>query len=633
MLTGMRKAGQSWVGKAVVAVLFVLLIFSFAIWGIGDIFRTTPQAAVARVGDTEITGDAFRNAYQAELQRFSRRARQTLTPEQARILGFDRQVLERLLSEAALSEKARALGLAVSDPIVARSITEEDIFKGATGSFDRARFDEILRDNNLTEQGYVREQRGGLLRQQLVEALTANLSAPLALREVQHRFANERRTVALVVLPASAAGEIPGPTDAQVASYFETHKGSFRAPEYRAVNAMALDATALAKPQGVSDEDARGVYDRVKGTRFGTPERRTLQQITFPSTAEAEAAAKRVGEGLGFKALAAERGVGAADLTLGTFSRPELVDPAVAEAAFALAQGAVSAPVAGRFGPVLLRVTAIEPESVRPFEEVAGELKTEIANERARTEIDAVHDQIEDLRASARPLAEIAREKGLILVSVPAVDRNGRDKAGEPVALPERDALVEAAFGSDVGVDNEALRLRGGGYLWWEVAGIEPSREKRLEEVRDEVVRRWRADEIARILTEKATALVQRLDAGETMEALAGELGLQAQTIADLGRREPQGAITADILPRVFAVPVGKAGSAAGAEDGRVVFKVTAASVPPFVTSTEEAARTETQLSDNLLRSVIDQFVARARQDASVSVNEAAFRRAVGGEP
>ena len=633
MLTGLRKAGQSWLGKAVVAVLFGLLIVSFAIWGIGDIFRATPQAAVARVGETEITSDAVRNAYQTELQRLSRQTRQTLTPEQARLLGLDRQVLDRLISEAALAEKARGLGLAVSDPLVARSITEEDVFKGATGSFDRSRFEEILNDNNLTEQGFVREQRAGLIRQQLVEALTANLTAPLALREIQHRFANERRTVALLTLPPSAAGEIPAPTEDQIASYFESHKGQFRAPEYRSINAVALDAASLAKPAGVSDEEARRAYERVKGTRFGTPERRTVQQIAFPSREEAEAAAKRLGEGLSFEALAAERGVAEKDLTLGTFSRADLFDPAVAEAAFSLGQGAVSGPVDGRFGPVLLRVAAIEPESVRPFEEVADELKREIANERARTEIDAVHDQIEDLRASARPLAEIAREKGLRLVSAPAVDRAGRDKAGNPVDLPEREALVDAAFRSDVGVDNEALRLKGGGYLWFEVAGIEPPREKRLEEVRDEVVRRWRADEIARILSEKATALVGRLDRGETMEALAGELGLAAQTVTDLGRREPQGAITAEILPRVFAVPVGKAGSAPGPDDARVVFKVVAASVPPFVTSTQEAERTEAQLTGNLVRSAIEQLVARAREDAGVSVNEAAFRRAIGAEP
>ena len=541
-------------------------------------------------------------------------------------------MLDRLINEAALAETARNLGLAVPDPVVARSITDEEAFKGATGSFDRERFEDVLRENNFTEQGFVREQRAALLRQQLVDALAAELTAPLALREVQHRFANERRPVSLLVLPPAAAGAVPEPTPEQLASFFESRKGEFRAPEYRAINAVALDASALAKPDAVSDADARKRYDEVKGTRFGAPERRTVQQIPFPTREEAEAAAKRHGEGLSFEALAAERGVSEKDLTLGTFTRAELFDPAIAEAAFSLGEGAVGGPVDGRFGPVLLRVSAIEPERVRPFEEVAGELKAEIAGERARTEIDAVHDQVEDLRASARPLAEIAREKGLNLATAPAVDRSGRDKAGNAVALPERDRLVQAAFNSDVGVDNEALRLRGGGYLWFEVSGIEPPREKRLEEVRDEVARRWRAAEIDRILSEKATALVSRLDAGEPIETLAGELGISAQTVTDLGRRQPQGPITAEVLPRVFAVAVGKAGSAPGADDSRVVFKVTGASVPPFVTSTQEAERTEGQLSQNLQRGVIDQLVAQAREAAGASVDEAAFRRAIGGE-
>ena len=97
-----------------------------------------------------------------------------------------------------------------------------------------------------------------------------------------------------------------------------------------------------------------------------------------------------------------------------------------------------------------------------------------------------IHDEIEDLRAGAKPLADIAKEKGLTLVQIPAVDAGGLDKAGNPVDLPEKDAVVKAAFASDIGVDNEALRT-GTGYVWYDVTGIEPSREKTLDEVRDQV--------------------------------------------------------------------------------------------------------------------------------------------------
>ena len=115
MLRGMNRLGQSWVGKALVAVLFGFLIVSFAIWGIGDIFRGAVRTDVASVGDINISADAFRTAYQNEVQRLARQTRQSISPERARALGIDTQVLGRLVTEAALDQKARDLGLGVSN--------------------------------------------------------------------------------------------------------------------------------------------------------------------------------------------------------------------------------------------------------------------------------------------------------------------------------------------------------------------------------------------------------------------------------------------------------------------------------------------------------------------------------------
>lgn len=632
MLQGFRKVGQSWVGRAIVTVLFGLLIVSFAIWGIGDIFRTTPRGAVAKVGSTEITADAVRSAYQTEVQRLSRQIRQPITPERARLLGIDTQVLSRLISEAVLDERAKELNLAVSDELVARSIMEEPSFKGANGQFDRALFDEVLRNNGLNEAAYVREQRATVIRLQLVEALTGALPVPMAAREAVHRYGAERRSAAYILLPPSAAGEVPSPTEDQLKTFYEEHKSAFRAPEYRALAVLSLDPKALAKPDQVSDADARARYEQVKASRFGTPEKRTIQQIVFPNEAEAEAAFKRIKEGATFDAVAAERNVDPSSLELGTYARSEMFDKAVADAAFALAEGAVSGPVQGRFGTVLLRVTKIEPEHVKPFEEVAPEVRREIALERARQEIDAVHDSIEDARASARPLADIAREKGLTLSTIPATDRTGRDKAGNPIpALPDQEALLKAAFDSDVGVDNEPLRLRDGGYVWFEVTGTEPARDKPLDEVRDEVARQWRADEIAQRLADKAHGLVERLDKGEALEVIAGELGLAAKAADGLARGAAKDDLGTDAVTRVFATPVGKAGSAASG-DGRAVFKVTAATVPPLVTSTQEAQRLEDQLRLALVDDLLSEYLSQAQKEIGVTLNQEAFRRAIGGE-
>ena len=633
MLRGINKIGQSWVGKAIVAVLFSILILSFAIWGIGDIFRGAVRTEVARVGDVSITAEAYRNAYQNEVQRVARQTRQSISPDRARALGIDTQVLGRLITEAALDQKTRDLGLGVSTELVVKTITEDPNFQGPSGRFERSRFDELLFSNSLNEATYVREQRAVIARLQLAEAVTGALPSPLALREAVHRFGTERRSVTYMVLPASLAGNVAAPTDEQLKTFFDERRTAFRAPEYRAANVVALTPETLAKPDAVSDGEARQRYEELKGSRFGSPERRTIQQIVFPTAEAAQAAAKRLAEGAAFEAVAAENNVDPKNLELGTLAKSEMFDPPVADAAFSLAEGAVSGPIEGRFGNVIVRVTKIQPESVKPYEEVAGEVRREVALERARRELDAVHDAIEDLRAAARPLGEIAREKGLPLTTAQALDRSGRDKAGNPVPnLPEQEALTTAVYNSDVGADNEPLRTRDGGYIWYDVTGIEPARDKTLDEVRETVVAQWRSDQISRALSERARSIVERLEKGEALEAIAGELGLQAKSVSDLARAAPRDDLSTDVVNRIFATPVDKAASATASDDSRVVFKVTGASVPPFVTSTNEAQRIEEQLRILLTEDLLAQYIAQLQKDFGVTINQQNMRRAIGAE-
>lgn len=630
MLRNMRKAGQTIVGKAIATIFFGALIVSFAIWGIGDIFRATPASTVAEVGDTTITVDQTRNAYTNELQRLGRQFRTVISPEQARAFGLDQQVVNNLVTDAVLAEKAREMGLSVSDQLVAASIVNNPAFKGADGQFNRALFDQALRNINLSEAGFVQEQRSAMARLHLAEAIAGDINVPLAAKEALHRYASERRASAYLLLTAAMAGDVPAPTAEQLQSFFNERKSTFRAPEYRAVTAMALDAAAVAKPDTVSDADARARYEQQKA-KYGSPERRTIQQITFPSQAEAEAAASKIKEGATFESIATERNVSPQDLELGTFTKAEMLDQAVADAAFSLEQGAASAPISGRFGPVLLRVTQIQPEAVRPFEEVAAELRQEVATERAQAQIERIHDEIEDLRAGAKPLADIAKEKGLTLVQAPAVDANGLDKAGNPVDIPAKDAVVKAAFTSDIGVDNEALRT-GTGYVWYDVTGIEASREKNLDEVRDQVAAQWREDQVAQRLSEKARALAERLEKGEAIEAVAQEAGATVKTATDLARNAAKDDLAAEAVNRIFAVPVGKAGHAANGPDARAVFKVTSATVPPLVTSTQQAQNTENQLRTALGDDLINQYIAQVRQDLGVTINQQGLRQATGGE-
>src|ERR1700740_353310 len=110
MLRGMRTFSSTWRGKAIMAVVMGVLIVSFGIWGIADIFRGFGQSTVAKVGHSEISLNQFRQLYTDRLQQIGRQFGRPLTPEQAKAFGVDRQVLQQTIAEAALDEQTRRLG-------------------------------------------------------------------------------------------------------------------------------------------------------------------------------------------------------------------------------------------------------------------------------------------------------------------------------------------------------------------------------------------------------------------------------------------------------------------------------------------------------------------------------------------
>jgi len=272
-------------------VVLGLIAVSFAIWGIGDIFRGFGRSTVAKVGSTEITIDQFRQVYNDRLQQLSRQVGRPITPDQARLLNLDQQLAGQLVAEAAIDQRARQLRLNLSDAAVAKQIMSDANFKGLNGQFDRSRFDAMIRQAGYNEPRYTAEQKRLTLRREVAETVGGDLTLPKSYSDAYNRFENEQRAIDYVTLDRAKAGDIAAPAPEVIEKYFADNKAQFRAPEYRSVAVMALTPADVIKPDDISAADARQYYDRNQA-RFGTPERRDLQQISFPNEDEAKAAAQ-----------------------------------------------------------------------------------------------------------------------------------------------------------------------------------------------------------------------------------------------------------------------------------------------------------------------------------------------------
>jgi peptidyl-prolyl cis-trans isomerase D len=629
MLRGLRKASSNWLGKAVMAAVVGFLVISFAIWGIGDIFRGFGRSTVAKVGHTEITIEQFRNLYNDRLQRYARQLGRPIGPEQARAMGLDRLVIGQLISEIVLDERARALGLALSDAEVAKQIMTDPAFRGPNGEFDRIRFEQTIRAAGYTEPRFVAEQRRQLLRRELAGTIASGLNAPKTLVEAANRYENEQRSIEYVLLDRAQAGDIPAPSPEVLTKYFEERKILFRAPEYRKLVIVSLIPSEQAHWIEISDADLKRAYEE-RRARYTTPERRHLLQIDFPNPEAAQAAAERIAKGTSFAEIAKELGKSEKDIDLGMVPKAAVIDRAVADAAFALKEGEVSAPVKGRFGTVLVQVLKIQPEQVRSFEQVAGELKQELATARAKSEVFDVYNKIEDARAEGKSLAEAAANFKLEARTV-EVDRSGRDPAGSPVKLPDAQGLLAAAFSTDVGVERDPLQAQDG-YIWFDVVGITPSRERPFEEVRDQVEARWREQEIASRLNTKATQILDKLKAGATLADAAAQDHVKVETLTGLKRGEASGPLSAAAVDAVFATPKGAAGKAeAGEPSEQVVFRVTDIVVPGLDMASEGAKRLVEGLNRGLSEDILGEYIARLESDVGVTINQSALNQVIGG--
>ena len=630
MLRGIHKASSTWLGRGIMAVVMGGLVVSFAIWGIGDIFRGFGVNSAVKIGGTEISIEQFRQFYTERLQQIGRQLNRPVTPDQARALGIDRQVLGQLVAETTLDEQAKALHLGISNAEIANRITNDPAFRGVNGAFDRDRFAQVIRDSGYTESRFVEEQRRVILRRQIALSIGGDFVVPATAMKAVNQYQNEKRAIAYLTLGAAQAGEIPAPTPEALAKYFEDRKVLFRAPEYRKVTLLAMSPAELAKPDAVTDAEAKTYFEQHKAN-YGAPERRELKQIVFQKPEDAAAAHERIVKGASFADIAKERGLKESDIDVGMVTKAGIIDPAVADAAFALKSGEVSAPVKGRFGTVLLQVGKIEPGSQKTFEEVAPQIKREIAESRAKTEIGNLRDKFEDERAAGSTLAEAAKKLGLKSRTIDAVDRSGRGPDEKPIAdLPKLPDVVAAAFASDVGVDNDPLQLPSGGYLWFDVTGITPARDRALDEVKDKVAARWRDDEIAKRLQAKANDMVDKLKAGTALDQLATEAGLKVVTASDLQRGKPGGFAPAKLVEAAFKTPKGVPASAVGDEETtRFVFRVTGVTDPPL--DPIAAKQLTTLLQNSYSDDIVGAYVSRLENDFGVTFNQQALNQVIGG--
>jgi peptidyl-prolyl cis-trans isomerase D len=421
-----------------------------------------------------------------------------------------------------------------------------------------------------------------------------------------------------------------------VKNTYNAAKPKYIVPEYRKAELLLIPIDSLYEKIAVPEEALKAAYEARKA-KLGKPEKRTFQQIGFPDMAAAKAAREKLSNPENdFAKIAKEYGFKENETDMGTAARSDISDPKIAGAVFSLKVGDVSEVIEGQLAPVIVRVTEIQPGETVPFDLAKEKLRKDLTAEREKPLKEAARNKLNDLinnieieRDKRTPYADIAK-KFKLKYAVVTADHTGLAPDGKkPDDLPASKELMPSMFKTDAGADASAADLTDGGVAFFNVMEIIPQKQKTLEDVKDLVVKEWRANEVKTRVAAKADEIVKEARAGKSLDELAKPYDAPVMETQPQKRDGIEPGLPASAVKQLFVLEKGGYASAAAPQNGRAIFTlVNILPAEPLTALELQAGKKE--LAKVLMNDYLGQYMAGLESDYGAKTNPRALTQFLG---
>lgn len=628
MLQIFRNFFKSKIGIVVTLAFLALIALAFASMDVantGTFGGVTGGDRVAVVGDRRITTSDLAMSVSSEVDQ-QRQQNPTITTEAFVEAGGVDNVLQQMISRWAIAEYANSIGLRAGSRLVDSEIVSVPAFRGIDGNFSEQAFRDLLRQRGLSESAVREDLAMGLLARQLVMPASYGAQMPASVAQRYAQLLGETRSGRIAALPAAAFAPEGDPTDAQLQAYYDENRAAYRRPERRVLRYATFGADTLGELPAPTEQQIAQRYQRDAET-YAAIERRTLTQLVVPTQATARAIVEQVRGGATLETAAQTNG-------LATTRVPEIdretlasrTSAAVAQAAFAAERGGVSSPAQGQLGWYVFRVDSVGQQAGRTLAQVRDEIARQLASEQRRRRLNEITAQIEDDFADGRSLSEVAGQYDLELVTTGPITATGQVYGTQERAPEELARVISLAFEMDEGDPQLAETEAGTTFLVFDVSDIIATSTAPLAEIRDDVTLAWRRDRAMAAASEAANRILARIREGASLaEALAEEevtlppaqsLSLNRQQLAQQNQVSP-------VTMLFFSMAEG---TAKRLEQGNSWFVVELEdiSAPDVPLDSPVIAATRQQLASTAGEEYIEQFVRAIQGSLDIETNQAA---------
>lgn len=657
MLQKLRDNTTGWIATVIIG----LLIIPFAFVGLEQYVVQRTDSHVAKIDappnwwqsapswwplsvfwdHEQITVDEFRASYEQSRQQARAQQGEAFDARAFETADNKRALLAVLIDQRIQRMAARNAGVVVSDTLMRKTIQEIPAFQ-VDGKFNADRYQLALASQipAQTPREFERLVRESLQQSLVADGIRASNFATQAEVERLIRLLGEKRDVSVLMLPTPApdVGVVSG---AEIKRWYDTHAAAYRAPETVSIEYVELEGATMAPPPAADEATLRQRYEK-ESSRFVQQEQRLASHILVRVDPGADAVAQKAAErkaaqlaaqaktaGADFAALARassdDAGSRAAGGDLGWVGKGMMVGP-FEDALFAMKPGEISAPVKSDFGWHVIQLRELKAGAQETFEQAREALAREQADaDRDRT-FNEISSRLVDLvYKNPSSLAPAARALNLPVQKFGPFARQGS------TGIAAHPAVQRAAFSETLiqdGTVSDPVEIGENHSVMIRVTAHAPERTRPLAQVRDQVIAAIRADRMAKAAAREADALLARLRAGETLDAVAASRSLPApQQFPGIPRGAP--IIDPSVSEAVFAVPAPAAGKTAPGKtvlaNGQVVLFAVAKVTPGNVAevSPEQRAMLQQQLEQVGGMSDVQALVQALRKRMKVEVVEA----------
>ena len=482
MLDFLRKNATGPLG----IILIILLVFAFSIWGVGDIFRGYNSNILAQVGDREVNAQNFLFRFNREINRVSNDMSRMISTEEAKSAGLHYQVLNRVIVETSINASGDKMDLLASEEALKKRILSTNAFKNAFNQFDKNIFDQVLRQNGLTEDIYLSIEQDFHVQEQLSKSVFMNINPPSVLNDLLYAYQFERREIDYIIISPQSDINTSEISDESSLDYYNKNKNRYQTNETRDFSFISLIINDVSSQFNVNEQEIINFYEDNKYDYF-EPEKRSYNLIPYTSEVDALNALEDYKSNNNFERLLEVRGLEASDVDQGLITAEEGITDEISKNAFRSNLNELTGPVDSPFGPSLIYVKEIINEKETLLEDVKDEVLSTIQKEMAQDKIYQLYSEIEDARASGKTFEEIALENNLPIQNLTSISIVGKKDDGSYIDTPLRDIIIENVFGNEIDLEIDPLEDEDGNIAFIRVDNINSPKQIPYVEISDNI--------------------------------------------------------------------------------------------------------------------------------------------------